>query len=81
MPGQRFRLNAATIALIFEHGNEIAVRVPTGAEIWVIDTIPNPVVDQCHRVNATWGGRAVKMFAADIRDHGIAAPSPLIDEE
>jgi hypothetical protein len=70
MSRPRFRLNAPTIAIIFEDGKKVAVQIPAGAEILAIDSVPDPVVDRAQQVNAKWEGRTVTLFAADIRERG-----------
>jgi hypothetical protein len=68
MFGQRFRLNAPKLGLVFQEGTEIAVRIPAGAEILAIDSLPDPVVDRQQQVHARWEGRTLLMFAIDIRE-------------
>ena len=47
---QRFRLSAPTIATAFQDGKKVAVQIPAGAEILVIDSVPDPVVDRNQQV-------------------------------
>jgi hypothetical protein len=52
MIGQRFRLNAPKIGLVFQDGKEVAVEIPAGAEILAIDSVPDPdgpsTASPCH---------------------------------
>ena len=68
MIGQRFRLNAPKIGLVFQDGKKIAVQIPAGAEILAIDSVPDPVLDPQRQVHVTWEGRTITMFAVDLRD-------------
>jgi hypothetical protein len=36
MIGQRFRLNAPKVGLVFQDGREVAIQIPSGAEILAI---------------------------------------------
>jgi hypothetical protein len=65
---QRFRLNAAKVGLVIQDGREVAVQIPAGAEILVIDSVPDPVVDRQQRVHVIWKEKAITMFAVDIRE-------------
>ena len=75
MLGQRFRINAPTIATVFQDCKKVAVQIPAGAEILAIDSVPDPVVDRNQQVNAKWEGRTVTMFAVDIRERGERIPT------
>ena len=77
MFGQRFRLNASKIGLVFEGGKKVAVQIPAGAEILAIDSVPDPVVDPQQQVHVTWEGRTITMFAVDLRDGGA---EPILKE-
>ena len=68
MFGQRIRLNAPKLGLVFQDGREIAVRIPAGAEIFVIDSVPYPVVDPQQQVHVLWADKTLTMFALDIRE-------------
>jgi hypothetical protein len=70
MIGQRFRLNAPKIGLVFQDGKEVAIEIPAGAEILAIDSVPDPVVDLQQQVHVTWEERTIRMFAIDIRECG-----------
>lgn len=67
---RRFRLRTDTIAIVVQDGKKVAFRIPAGAEILLIDRIPDPLVDPTQVVNATWEGKMLTLFAADIRDRG-----------
>ena len=69
MLGQRLRLNAPTIGLVFQDGRKVAVQIPAGAEIVAIDSVPDPVVDPHQQVHVKWAGKTITMFAVDIRDN------------
>jgi hypothetical protein len=74
--GQHFRLKADIIAIAFQDGKMVDVQIPAGAEILAIDSVPLRVVDRNLRVYAYWEATIVRMRAADIRERGIAVPSP-----
>jgi hypothetical protein len=75
MLGQRFRINAPTIATAFQDGKKVAVQTPAGAEILAIDSVPDPVVDRNQQVYTKWEGRTVTMFAVEVRDRGEPIPT------
>jgi hypothetical protein len=68
MIGQRFRLNVPKIGLVFEDGKKVAVQIPAGAEIFAIDSVPDPVVYPQQEVHVAWEGKTLTMFAADLRE-------------
>jgi hypothetical protein len=68
MNGQRFRLTVPKIGLVFQDDRKVAVQIPAGAEILVIDSVPDPVVDRQQQMNVAWAGKTITMFAVDIRD-------------
>jgi hypothetical protein len=68
MVGRHFRLNAPKFALVFLDGRNVAVQIPSGVEILVIDSLLDPVVDRQQQVHVTWEGWTFKMFAVDIRE-------------
>jgi hypothetical protein len=70
MIGQRFRLNAPKVGLVFQDGREVAIQIPAGAEILAIDSVPDPVVDLQQQVHVAWEERTITMFAVDIRECG-----------
>lgn len=75
MLGQRFRLKTDTIATVFQDdGKRVAVQIPAGGVILVIDSVPDPVVDRNQQVNAKWEGRTVTLFAVDIGERGKRIP-------
>jgi hypothetical protein len=68
MLGQRFRLNASKIGLVFQDGKEVAVQIPAGVEIFAIDSVPDPVVDRQQQVHVAWEDKTITMFAVDLRE-------------
>jgi hypothetical protein len=70
MFGQRFRMNIATIATAVMDGKEIAFRIPAGAEIVVMESLPADSQDRTQRVKVEWNGQVVTMFAVDIKYRG-----------
>jgi hypothetical protein len=70
MIGQRFRLNAPKIGLVFQDGKKVAVQIPAGAEIFAIDSVRDPAVYPQQEVHVKWEGKTITMFAADIREGG-----------
>jgi hypothetical protein len=69
MIGQRFRLNAPRIGIVFQDGKKVAVQIPAGAEIVAIDSVPDPVVDRQQQVQVSWEGKTITMFAVDVREN------------
>jgi hypothetical protein len=53
MPGQRFVLKAATIAVMEAPDQRIAIQVPAGAEIMILDLIPAMAGPIEHASNGT----------------------------
>lgn len=75
MFGQRFRLKTATIAITDAPEKRIAVRLPTGAQIVVLDQIqPDAQLDSSHQVTVEWDGKVVSMFLVDIHEKGERIP-------
>jgi len=75
MFGQRFRLTAATIAVMEGPEKRTAVQLPTGAQILVLDHIqPDAQVHSTHQVNVEWDGKVVSMFLVDIHEKGERIP-------
>jgi len=64
---QRFRTKDRIIAVLLD-GEKIAVHIPGGAEIVVIDSLPDSIVDRSQQVKVRWDGRTALMFVVDIRD-------------
>ena len=73
---QRFRLKTATIATITDGpDNRIAVQLPAGAQIVILDQIhPDAPLDSTHQVKVDWGGKLVSMFLVDIQEKGERIP-------
>jgi len=77
MFGQRLRLKTDTIATTSEDGNVIAIQVPAGAEILVLDQIqPNVPHTSTRQVDVLWQGKALSMFLVDIRERCEPIPPP-----
>ena len=65
--GQQFRLQDAVVAISRQTDREVAVYLPPGAEITVIDPIcddPPSIPNQ--RATIAWDGRRFSMFVVDI---------------
>jgi hypothetical protein len=75
MFGQRFRLKADAIATTDGPDKRIAVQVPAGAQIVVLDHIQTSVpLDSSFQVNVEWNGKVVSMFLVDIHEKGERNP-------
>jgi len=75
MFGQRFRLKTATIAITDGPEKRIAVQLPTGAQIVVLEHVqPNAPLDSSRQVNVEWDGKVVSMFLVDIIEKGELVP-------
>jgi hypothetical protein len=71
MFGHRFRLKTATIGVTDGPDKRVAIQLPAGAQIVVLDQIPPDVPpDSNHQVNVEWEGKLVSMFLVDIREKG-----------
>ena len=57
MLGQRFRLNAPKIGLVFQEGRKVAVQIPAGAEILAIDSVADPVTSKYRAGQQETGSR------------------------
>jgi hypothetical protein len=66
MIGQRFRLKSPTLAIMTQDGANIAVMIPKGAEVEVID---GPLNGN-RLVEIRWECKTVMVFTNDIRDRG-----------
>ena len=75
MFGQRFRIKTPVIATTDGPEKRIAVQLPAGAHIVVLDHIqPNAALDSNHQVNVEWDGKVVSMFLVDIQEKGERLP-------
>jgi hypothetical protein len=75
MLGQRFRLKTAVIAVTDGPEKRLAVQIPTGAQIVVLDDIQShAALDNNHQVNVEWDGKIVSMFLVDIHEKGERIP-------
>ena len=69
--GQRFRLKKQTIATVMQDGKRIAVRIPQGATVLVIDSVPEyQPGDRLQQVNVQWRGKGYIMFLVDLQERG-----------
>jgi len=75
MFGQRFRLKTAAIATTAGPENRIAVQIPAGAHITVVDHLQSDLPpDSSAQVNVEWDGKVVSMFRVDIHEKGERIP-------
>ena len=65
--GKRFRLNAPTLGILSGDGERIAVEIPKDA---IVEVISGPRPDDQRMVDVVWEGKALAIFAQDIRDRG-----------
>jgi hypothetical protein len=69
---QRFRLKKQTIATVMQDGKRIAVRIPEGATVVAIDSVPaNQSGADLQQVNVRWRGKGHMMFLVDLQEHGV----------
>jgi shikimate kinase len=66
MIGQRFRLKSPTLAIMTQDGANIAIMIPKGAEVEVID---GPLNGN-RLLDIRWECKTVMVFTNDIRDRG-----------
>ena len=66
MIGQRFRLKSPTLAIMTQDGANIAIMIPKGAEVEVID---GPLNGNW-LLDIRWECKTVMVFTNDIRDRG-----------
>jgi hypothetical protein len=67
----RFRLKQQTIATVMQDGKRIAVRIPEGAVVLVVDLVPEcQSGDRCQQVNVQWKGETYTMFLVDLQERG-----------
>jgi hypothetical protein len=69
MRGYAFRLKIPTLAVLIEHGLQIAVTVPAGS---IIELVDRPL-DGDQLIDVQWGAKTVMMFTTDIRNRGEKA--------
>ena len=69
---QRFRLKTQTIATVMQDGKRIAVRIPEGATVLVVDVVPEcQSCDRRQQVNVQWKGKSNTMFLVDLQERGV----------
>ncbi len=64
MVGKRYRLNNAALAIINQDGERFRMTIPLGG---VVEVMAGPL-DENWLLDVEWNGRAMTMFAADIRE-------------
>ena len=67
--GQRYRLKTPTIACVCRDGRMVAVTIPAGCEILVVD-VGVDSSDISQQLSVRWDGQVATMFAVDIRERG-----------
>ena len=65
--GNSYRLSIATLAIIKLHGQNCPTTVPSGSIVKVV----NGPLNGNRLVDITWDGKAIMMFACDIRERGV----------
>jgi hypothetical protein len=73
---QRFRMKIPTLAITTQDGANIAVMIPKGAEVEVID---GPLNGN-RLVDVRWDGKTVMVFTNDIRDRGERVTGALYEQ-
>lgn len=66
--GKRFSLKRPTFGIESIGENRVAVTIPTNA---LIEVVSGPRPNDMRMVDVLWEGRALTMFAQDIRDRCI----------
>jgi hypothetical protein len=66
MRGQSFRLHTPTLGITTVDGQNLAITVPKGAVISVVD---GPM-DGTRLVDVTWDGKTLMMFTIDLKQRG-----------
>jgi hypothetical protein len=62
-----FKLGKPTLALDIVNGKRVVVTVPTGA---IVEVVSGPTDEDGRLIDVIWDGRAVRMFALDVRERG-----------
>ncbi len=63
MAGKRYRLKTPTLAIV-NQSERLSVMVPSGA---IVQVSAGPL-DEDRLVDVEWEGKAILMFASDLRD-------------
>jgi hypothetical protein len=66
MVGKRYRLNTPALAIMNHEGQRFRLTVPLGD---VIQVLSGPL-DEDWLLDVDWKGKALTMFANDLREHG-----------
>jgi hypothetical protein len=67
LTGKRFKLRRETLGIESQDGDRVAVRVPSDS---IVEVISGPTEHDMRMVQVHWKGRALVMFAEDIRQRG-----------
>jgi hypothetical protein len=46
------------------------VRIPTGAQVAVLDSVGQDCTDTTVQVNVRWDGKLLRVFSVDLRERG-----------
>jgi hypothetical protein len=65
-----FRLSRETTGILAEEGAKQVFHIPAGAEILVLGEVAAADGPPNRQVVAHWNGKAVSLFACDVRDRG-----------
>ena len=65
MIGKRYRLSAPALAIMVQDGERFRMTIPLGS---VVEVMAGPL-DENWLLDVEWNGRALTMFAVDIREH------------
>jgi hypothetical protein len=66
MPGERYRLNTPTLAILSLDGHRIPVTIPSGGIVLVTSS----TYEDRQLVDIEWEGKKLLIFAVDLRDRG-----------
>ena len=66
MVGKRYRLNTAALAIMNHEGQRFRMTIPLDD---VVQVIAGPL-DEDWLLDVEWKGKALTMFANDLREHG-----------
>jgi hypothetical protein len=66
MPGERYRLNTPTLAILSCDGQRIPMTIPQGG----IVRVAGPTYADRQLFDVEWEGKKLLMFAVDLRERG-----------
>jgi hypothetical protein len=69
----RYVLRSGAVGLrLNDFGNRVAVQVPAGTELFVVQPIPDTSPpDPSVMINVLWNQRSIAMFLIDLQERGV----------